>query len=721
MDILKDRPIGDAIVGLCTADDSVSARLAADPALAPGDAWQSLYGTYQYAPEETSEAAGSDGDMARAARCGRWPAGAGPSSLFLQMYRDVLAIVEESPDRAMVSPSLLGSSGTAPLTAISTIPDIARHMANVIARADQEVFLATNYWQDSVAARYLTNALKGLDKRAALRHKRIVVKIMYDRGSPRQLVDPHHEVGVDEYTGRNVRIPSPAELPSLDVRVINYHQPLVGTFHSKYMVVDRRVAILQSNNIQDNDNLEMMVHLEGAIVDSFYDMALLSWHKKLEPPLPSYKSPAAAAAEAAETPTAAGTNGTWLSNDGDAPKVEQTKATQDGVVPDAVAISNICLDGDAPEFITGSSTAATSSEAMPKTATETLEPNTPNGPDAATQSFLDAGKHAPENLALSPAAVALASVLPQSTNETPQYDLDMAGEVARVQGAATGGHGGETRTQAVSRLLNHTVNKLEADAPDCAAGDVMTPYLFSRDDVAAAPPSFPIAMVNRPPFGSPLHSAAAQPQNAAWLSALRHARKNVFIQTPTLNAEPLVPAIRAACERGLDVILYVCLGYNDAGELLPRQGGTNEMVAFQLYASLSARGKTHLHYHWYVAKDQTRPIPQVHKQRSCHIKLMIVDETVGIMGNGNQDTQSWYHSQEINVMLESRAVCAAWIEGLRRNQNTHLYGALSQEDGVWRDHAGREAEGAMGVDPGRFSWAKGIVGAVKRVQGKGGF
>lgn len=35
----------------------------------------------------------------------------------------------------------------------------------------------------------------------------------------------------------------------------------------------------------------MMTHVEGPIVDSFYDMSLCSWNKRLEPPLPSYNSP----------------------------------------------------------------------------------------------------------------------------------------------------------------------------------------------------------------------------------------------------------------------------------------------------------------------------------------------------------------------------------------------------------------------------------------------
>ena len=145
------------------------------------------------------------------------------------------------------------------------------------------------------------------------------------------------------------------------------------------------------------------------------------------------------------------------------------------------------------------------------------------------------------------------------------------------------------------------------------------------------------------------------------------------------------------------------------------------MVAHNLYDSLSASGRQHLHYFWYVAKDQTRPLPARSKKRSCHIKLMIVDEHIGIQGNGNQDTQSWFHSQEINVMLDSEQICKAWIDGIRRNQNTHLHGALDKETGVWTDNEGKEADGATGVDPGRFSWAKGFVGAIQRVRGEGGF
>ena len=68
--------------------------------------------------------------------------------------------------------------------------------------------------------------------------------------------------------------------------LINFHRPLLGTFHAKYLIVDRCVACLNGNNVQDRLNVEMMVQLEGPVVDSIYDMALLSWSNAMDPILP---------------------------------------------------------------------------------------------------------------------------------------------------------------------------------------------------------------------------------------------------------------------------------------------------------------------------------------------------------------------------------------------------------------------------------------------------
>ncbi|KAI1131360.1 hypothetical protein F5Y10DRAFT_233931 [Nemania abortiva] len=662
----------------CQSKDSVLSLLATNPKLTPEEAWHKLFhhNSLTNAVEaveghhrNTATSPTADDELQRARSCGKWGPKE-PSDLFLKLYHDALCTLNDDLGRGMVSPCLMGSSGTVPLTIISVLPDIVRHMSNLIVRAEKEVFLATNFWQNSVASRYITNAIRELSRRAQARGTRITMKIIYDRGNPRQVFDPHYIVSESEYVGDAVALPPAKDIPGIDLQVMNYHQPILGTFHAKFMMVDRKIGVIQSNNIQDNDNLEMMVQVEGPIVDSLYDMAMISWHKKLDPPLPSLRSPATSAA------------GMTSFNESHAGIFSATSS------------------------IKGHTTVVDPAK-MPSREPYGVEAGTSD--DGATDTAGEHGSSEPQN------AGSTSDSWPEHTADDPHYDEDIASEVFRVQ-AAVSAKPNETVMQAVTRHLNHTNSAgCPGNAPDCNRSNEMTPYIPHP-----AHEPFPIALVNRAPYGRPNSKNLLTPQNAAWLSALRNAKRNVFIQTPTLNAEPLIPAIVQACERGVDVYCYVCLGYNDAGEMLPMQGGHNDKIAHQLYTTLSSTGRQHLRWYWYVAKDQTRPIPAEQKKRSCHIKLMIVDESVSIVGNGNQDTQSWFHSQEVNLMLDSPQICRAWIDALRRNQNTGLYGAVDN-DGIWRDEQGNGVEGATGIDAGRFSWVNGFVGAVKRLQGTGGF
>lgn len=72
------------------------------------------------------------------------------------------------------------------------------------------------------------------------------------------MVDPHQSVPEKTYIAGAVSLPSSKEIPNVDLQVVNYHRPMLGTFHSKFMIVDRKYAVISSNNIQDNDNLEQM-------------------------------------------------------------------------------------------------------------------------------------------------------------------------------------------------------------------------------------------------------------------------------------------------------------------------------------------------------------------------------------------------------------------------------------------------------------------------------
>ncbi|PGH18320.1 hypothetical protein AJ80_04498 [Polytolypa hystricis UAMH7299] len=629
----SSKMVSQEVYELCHSETSVISELAKNPSLSPRYIIKRLYKRRKRLCRESAKAdkpVNTPVDIRQAYECGKWGSQR-PSDLFLQIYHDVLCTLEKDSMSNTMSPSLIGSSGVVPLTIIAPLPDICRHMANCIVRAKKEIFLATNYWVFSDASTLITNAMKELSARAGKRGEKVVMKLIYDRASPKQVFQSRLLVYPDASRNPRVRLPAPEEIPNIDLQVMNYHERWLGTFHSKFMIVDRRLALLQSSNIQDNDNLEMMIRVEGPIVDSFYDMALVTWNTLLEPPLPMINSPAASKAP--------------------------------------------------PSFAESRSLGAESKR-------DSMEPSSSD-----------------ESLA-------------EHEQENPHYDDDIVSETGSTN-AVLRPHGSESKVDAVTRHLNIVPRPdIKGDAPEWDDEAHMTPYILHEPHEPV-----PMALVCRPPWGALNHTSVHTPQNAAFLSAIRNAQHSILIQTPNLNAKPLLDPILDAVRRGVVVTCYLCLGYNDAGQLLPFQNGTNEMVSHRLYSALeSEEEKKRLKIYNYVGKDQTRPIHKKFNMRSCHIKLMIIDEHIAIQGNANLDAQSIFHSQETNILLDSPAICKTWLDGIQRNQNTAAYGAVSTRDGCWHDPlTGQMAQGSLGIDPGRFSWIKGFVGAVERVRGVGGF
>ena len=202
--------ISDKIYRFCTTPASVSSELANHPSQEPTHLAEKLYAAEHLAITEHkyhSQLPASAAELQRARECGNW-GDSEPSELFLQCYHAALCSLEHDPLAGMVSPSLMGSNGVLPVTVIAPVPDICRHMANLIVRAEKEVFLATNFWIASGAARIITDAIKELSRRAGERGERVVVKIMYDRGNIKQVIENHQMMSHTQYNARAVRLPT---------------------------------------------------------------------------------------------------------------------------------------------------------------------------------------------------------------------------------------------------------------------------------------------------------------------------------------------------------------------------------------------------------------------------------------------------------------------------------------------------------------------------------
>lgn len=648
--------VSDKVYSLTHSQKTLTAAFAASPESSPGQLAKTLYAehhkkrissggyvetfmgmlqrgnaqeTQRIPPGEPTQA-----DLDRAAECGDF--GSRPSDLFLKIYCDVLATLDTNPWAGVVSPPLLGSRGVVNLSIISVIPDIIQHHYDCIVRAESEVFLATNFWQSSKSATKICDAFLELSRRATERGKKVVVKMMYDRANLKMLTESHVVVDDAEMAGDEVKLPKRSDMPGIDFELVNFHQPVLGTFHCKFMIVDRKMALLNSNNIQDRPNVEMMIHLEGPIVDSLYDTALISWFRPMHPPLPlldtRYRPPEGGYKFGMDNEYATA----WILDGSQGAELSKKLQQEAGGIH----------DGDV---------------------------DTGGKEDPASSGCQDAG-------------------------------------VPFISGTY----------QTITEHLN------AADQPDTHASLAYEPPASSRDEYTphilhTRHEECPMVLVNRAPNGNPGNSASSlqNAQDAAWLAGLKYAQTKVFIQSPTLNAGPVVEGILNAVRRGIECTLYIDVGFNDGGEALPGQGGTNEEVSKSMFTQLADEEKEKLKLYWYTGKDQIKPINASARKRNCHVKLMIIDDSVGIVGNGNQDTQSWYHSQEVNVMVDNPTICQEWFDGIRRNQNTHLHQV--GKDGIYRDKDGNLLTDSTGVGSGFRGVVKGIQGSIARARGKGGF
>ena len=71
-------------------------------------------------------------------------------------------------------------------------------------------------------------------------------------------------------------------------------------------------------------------------------------------------------------------------------------------------------------------------------------------------------------------------------------------------------------------------------------------------------------------------------------------------------------------------------------------------------------------------------------------------------------------------MIDSPSITKEWIEALNRNQATGRVGAVGR-DGVWRYPDGKPLESLSGGSGNALQRIGGVVGAVRRARGTGGF
>ena len=196
-------------------------------------------------------------------------------------------------------------------------------------------------------------------------------------------------------------------------------------------------------------------------------------------------------------------------------------------------------------------------------------------------------------------------------------------------------------------------------------------------------------------------------QNVFMAALIRHARNKVFIQTPNLTCPYLLDLIydrfTATGESPVNIEIITCKSMMVLEQLVTtgwggpaskvdgrgknrRWGATTEACVNELLWRLSA---AHIHedsalnVYYYTPTSDPIPTPiqsldvedmessysaweEIAFARQSHVKALVVNEEVVVVGSANGDRASWFTSGEVNVMVFNGEVARGVREGLVR-------------------------------------------------------
>jgi phosphatidylserine/phosphatidylglycerophosphate/cardiolipin synthase-like enzyme len=156
------------------------------------------------------------------------------------------------------------------------------------------------------------------------------------------------------------------------------------------------------------------------------------------------------------------------------------------------------------------------------------------------------------------------------------------------------------------------------------------------------------------------------PLNLFLLQMIACARRTIFIQTPNLTSQPIISALLSALARGINIQIITSSKLMILEQLVTA-GTITEFEIWKLrrqYQKLLDQYTRTLDRNSdpenLMEKPGTLRIGYYHAKRGLedenepmksHLKLVIMDEEITVLGSGNQDRASWYTSQELGVAL----------------------------------------------------------------------
>ncbi|KAL7273754.1 hypothetical protein RUND412_003374 [Rhizina undulata] len=181
------------------------------------------------------------------------------------------------------------------------------------------------------------------------------------------------------------------------------------------------------------------------------------------------------------------------------------------------------------------------------------------------------------------------------------------------------------------------------------------------------------------------------PQNTFLDLSISRAEKSVYIQTPNLTSEPLIEAIFEAISRGVVVEVVTCRSMMRLEQWVTTGGGSSTESCVKRLISRVSRLPVPLNanlaiYYYTGAVGPGGGAHEMAKATKSHVKAVIIDERISVLGSANGDRASWMTSQETNVAVFG----AGFAAEVRRALFEGLGGRLKPANDVVKEELGPE-------------------------------
>ncbi|KAI5805789.1 hypothetical protein EDC01DRAFT_609761 [Geopyxis carbonaria] len=191
-------------------------------------------------------------------------------------------------------------------------------------------------------------------------------------------------------------------------------------------------------------------------------------------------------------------------------------------------------------------------------------------------------------------------------------------------------------------------------APPAGAGRVL-PTLFLPHPHHRNPhwsPLSPLLTCLQPRRPAPIPPVT--PMTSFILHLLAHAQRSVYLHTPNLTAEPVLAALEAAVLRGVKVEVVTVRNMMRLETLVTGGGAAVTELCVRRLVRARGPGQVGVWYYTGAASGAAGGAGEgvrAEEAVKSHVKALIVDGEVTVLGSANADRASWWTSQEVNVAV----------------------------------------------------------------------